>query len=66
MAHTYQCPPGCTEHRGPWPRPGEVIIYQNVNEEGEVYDQHDSLDAALAVQAEFPNDTVRVVRRLAN
>lgn len=36
------------------------VVYLNVNEEGEVYGRHASLDAALAEQAEFPNDTVQV------
>jgi hypothetical protein len=32
----------------------------NVNDEGEDYGTHDTAEAALAVQAEFPNDTVHV------
>lgn len=39
----------------PWKR-----VYVNVNEEGEDYDSHDTLEAALVVQDEFPNDTVEV------
>lgn len=35
-------------------------VYVNVNEEGEDYDSHDTLDAALAVQDEFPNDTIQI------
>jgi len=31
MAHTYQCPPGCTEHRGPWPRETAVAeMYRRI------------------------------------
>jgi hypothetical protein len=34
------------------------VHYTSVNEEGEVYDHHASVDAALAMLREFPNDTV--------
>lgn len=34
--------------------------YYNVNEEGLVYDEHDSIGAALTVLHEFPNDTIVV------
>ena len=37
-----------------------MIIYVNVNEDGETYDEHDTVEAALAVQAQFPNDTIEV------
>lgn len=40
----------------------EGVIYVNVNEEGEDYDQHDTVEAALAVQEQFPNDTIEVRR----
>lgn len=38
----------------------EVVFY-NVNEEDAVYDRHNSLDAALSVLKEFPNDSIVVV-----
>lgn len=39
----------------PWTR-----VYVNINEEGEVYDSHYTLQGALMVQDEFPNDTIEV------
>lgn len=38
------------------------IIYVNVNEDGGEYDWHDTVEAALSVQAQFPNDSVEVRR----
>ena len=35
-----------------------ILRYINVNEEGEPYDSHETREAAEAVQAEFPNDTI--------
>lgn len=34
--------------------------FTNVNEEGEPYDSHDNLDAAMVVLRRFPNDTIVV------
>lgn len=38
----------------------DIVVYVNVNEDGEDYDQHDTVEAALAVQALYPNDTIEV------
>lgn len=37
-----------------------VPIYSNVNEEGEVYGQYITLEPALTLLREFPNDHIRI------
>jgi hypothetical protein len=37
-----------------------VPVFTNVNEEGECYDRHDSLEDAMAVLMDFPNDLIEV------
>lgn len=37
------------------------VKFHNVNEEGVPYDSHDSLEPALTVLREFPNDSIVVV-----
>ena len=39
-----------------------AVEYVNVNEEGEDYDRHSTVEAALLVQDRFPNDTIEVRR----
>jgi hypothetical protein len=43
----------------PLPDPG--FSFYNLNEQGEVYDRHDSMSPALDTLAEFPNDIVAIV-----
>lgn len=36
------------------------LTFFNVNEEDQTYDEHDNLEAAVAILEEFPNDTIVV------
>jgi hypothetical protein len=37
-----------------------VPVFTNINEEGEPYETHDNLEAALETLGDYPNDTIEV------
>jgi hypothetical protein len=38
-----------------------VLLFFNINEEGQAYEVHSALEPALTLLAEFPNDSITVI-----